>query len=87
MDQTINNLWKNQKIFLRDVTPSIKVTWSKLELKIDGAQVFRRNYSAYPNPKNDLVKLPTQFYRKLFDHYPEKNVQIKWFLFGLWINK
>ena len=34
MDQTIKNLWKNQKIFLRDVTPSIKATWSKLELKL-----------------------------------------------------
>ena len=59
MDQTIINLWKNQKIFLRDVMPSIKVTWSKLELKIHGAQVLRRNYSAYPNPKNDPIKLST----------------------------
>ena len=51
MDQTINNLWKNQNIFLRDVTPSIKVTWSKMELKIQEAQILRQNYLTYPNPK------------------------------------
>ena len=51
MEQTKYNSWDDFRIIPRDTTPPIKVTWSKMELNIQEAQILRQNYLTYPNPK------------------------------------